>query len=208
VFAATRRPYVPDAPVTFGNNDTFGTRLVNVNVVVAEHNPGAVGVRFGGAQMFLLQDVGISLADGHAGIDHNANLLQRVTVRGGQFGMLAFAATPVWQTTVLDSSFPGQQVAAIRLHTDAKLSIVRTRFADAAAADGTTSLVATLTFTAQGTRTVVEVPITVRVGNRQPRPRHPGDRLLGAVRQRRDQRRRRQRFGRPASPAPATRSPP
>ncbi|CAM3281643.1 glycosyl hydrolase family 28-related protein [Occultella aeris] len=133
VFAATRRPYVPDAPVTFGNNDTFGTGLVNVNIVVAEHNPGAIGVRFGGAQMFLLQDVGISLADGYAGIDHNANLLQRVTVRGGQFGMLAFAATPGWQTTVLDSSFSGQEVAAIRLHTDAKLSIVRTRFADAAA---------------------------------------------------------------------------
>ncbi|WP_163543147.1 glycosyl hydrolase family 28-related protein [Occultella kanbiaonis] len=133
VFAATRRPFVPGTPVTFGNNDTFGTGLVNVNIVVAEHNPGAVGVRFGGAQMFLLQDVGITLADGYAGIDHNANLLQRVTVRGGQFGLLAFAASPGWQTTILDSTFTGQQVAAIRLHTDAKLSIVRTRFADAAA---------------------------------------------------------------------------
>ena len=130
VFAAVRRPWSEDGPITFGNNDTFGTGLVNVDIAVDEGNPGAVGVRFGGAQMFVLQDVDIDLADGYAGIDHNANLIQRVNVRGGEFGLLAFAASPGWQTSILDTTFSGQAQAAIRLHTDAKLSIIRTRVTD------------------------------------------------------------------------------
>ena len=96
-------------------------------------NPAAVGVRFGGAQMFLLQDVDIHVGDGYAGIDHNANLVQRVNVYGGAVGLLAYAASPGWQTTVLDSSFVGQREAAVRLHTDSKLSLIRDRFADAPA---------------------------------------------------------------------------
>ncbi|MPV35460.1 glycosyl hydrolase family 28-related protein [Georgenia subflava] len=130
VFAAVRRPWSENGTITFGNNDTFGTGLVNVDITVDEGNPGAVGVRFGGAQMFLLQDVDIDMGDGYAGIDHNANLIQRVNVRGGQFGLLAFAASPGWQTTIIDSSFTGQAESGIRLHTDAKLSIIRTRFTD------------------------------------------------------------------------------
>lgn len=130
VFAATRRPVDFDGATSFGNNDTFGTGLVNVDITVAEGNPGAVGVRFSGAQMFVLQDVDIDMGDGYAGIDHNANLIQRVNVTGGRVGMLAYAASPGWQTTILDSSFTRHAEAAIRLHTDAKLSILRTRFAD------------------------------------------------------------------------------
>lgn len=132
VFAATRRPYAPDGTITFGNNDTFGTGLINLDVRVADGNPSAVGVRFGGAQMFLLQDVDIDMGDGYAAIDHNANLIQRVNIHGGQVGMLAYAASPGWQTTIIDSTFTGQQDAAIQLHTDAKLSIIRTRFASSA----------------------------------------------------------------------------
>lgn len=130
VFAAVRRPFVEGGPVTFGNNDTFATGLVNVDITVGPGNPGAVGVRFGGAQMFLLQDVDIDMGDGHAAVDHNANLLQRVNVTGGRYGLLAFAASPGWQTTIVDSTFTGQSEAAILLHTDAKLSIIRNRFTD------------------------------------------------------------------------------
>lgn len=130
VFAATRRPVDFAGAVTFGNNDTFGTGLVNVDLSVGAGNPDAIGVRFGGAQLFLLQDVDIDMGDGYAGIDHNANLMQRVNVRGGRVGLLAFAASPGWQTTIMDSSFTGQSEVAILLHTDAKLSLVRTRVAD------------------------------------------------------------------------------
>jgi hypothetical protein len=133
LFAALRRPYQPGTPRTFGNNDTFGTGLINVDIRIGPGNPAAVAVRFSGAQMFLLQDVDIHVGDGYAGIDHNANLIQRVNVYGGAVGLLAYAASPGWQTTVLDSSFVGQREAAVRLHTDSKLSLIRDRFADAPA---------------------------------------------------------------------------
>ncbi|HEY0700484.1 MAG TPA: glycosyl hydrolase family 28-related protein, partial [Micromonospora sp.] len=133
LFVATRRPYQPGTTPTFGNNDTFGTGLVNLDIRIGAGNPAAVAVRFSGAQMFLLQDLDIHVGDGYAGIDHNANLIQRVRVTGGAVGLLGYAASPGWQTTLLDTTFTGQREAAIRLHTDSKLSLIRNRFADAPA---------------------------------------------------------------------------
>ncbi|MFI6821916.1 glycosyl hydrolase family 28-related protein [Micromonospora sp. NPDC050187] len=133
LFVATRRPYQPGTTPTFGNNDTFGTGLVNLDIRIGAGNPAAVAVRFSGAQMFVLQDLDIHVGDGYAGIDHNANLIQRVRVDGGAVGLLAYAASPGWQTTLLDTTFTGQREAAIRLHTDSKLSLIRNRFADAPA---------------------------------------------------------------------------
>jgi hypothetical protein len=130
LFVATRRPVGFSGDVSFGNNDTFGTSLVNVNVTVADGNPAAVGIRFSGAQLFMLQDVDFDMGDGLAAIHHNANLIQRVNVTGGRVGMLAWAATPGWQTTIMDSSFTGQREAAIRTNTDAKLSVLRTTISD------------------------------------------------------------------------------
>ncbi|MEU4779757.1 glycosyl hydrolase family 28-related protein [Micromonospora sp. NPDC023633] len=133
LFAALRRPFQPDAPRSFGNNDTFGTGLINLDIRIEPGNPAAVAVRFSGAQMFVLQDLDIHVGTGYAGIDHNANLIQRVNVHGGTVGMLAFAASPGWQTTLLDTTFTGQREAAIKLHTDSKLSLIRNRFVDSPA---------------------------------------------------------------------------
>ncbi|MEH1015318.1 glycosyl hydrolase family 28-related protein [Micromonospora sp. CPCC 206060] len=130
LFAALRRPYQPDTTPSFGNNDTFGTGLVNLDIRIGPGNPAAVAVRFSGAQMFVLADLDIHVGDGYAGIDHNANLIQRVNVYGGTVGMLAFAASPGWQTTLLDTTFSGQREAAVKLHTDSKLSLIRNRFVD------------------------------------------------------------------------------
>lgn len=130
VFVATRRPVEFGGDRTFGNNDTFGTGLVNVDLTVAAGNPAAVGIRFSGAQLFLLQDVDFDMGDGYAAIHHQANLIQRVRVTGGRVGLLAWAASPGWQTTVMDSTFTGQTEAAIRSHTDAKLSVLRTTISD------------------------------------------------------------------------------
>ncbi|MEU6074205.1 glycosyl hydrolase family 28-related protein [Micromonospora sp. NPDC047074] len=133
LFAALRRPHEPGAARSFGNNDTFGTGLVNLDIRIGSGNPAAVAVRFSGAQMFVLQDLDIHVGDGYAGIDHNANLIQRVNVYGGTVGMLAFAASPGWQTTLLDTTFSGQREAAVKLHTDSKLSLIRNRFLDSPA---------------------------------------------------------------------------
>ncbi|TCC41226.1 glycosyl hydrolase family 28-related protein [Kribbella speibonae] len=129
VFSFRRRPV--GGPVSYANNDTFGSGLINVDIAIGAGNPQAIAVRFGGAQLCLLQDLDLDVGDGWAGIDHNANLIQRVRVRGGAVGLNAYAASAGWPTTVLDCRFTGQRETAIRANNDAKLVIVRTVLADA-----------------------------------------------------------------------------
>ncbi|MEV6104294.1 glycosyl hydrolase family 28-related protein [Streptomyces sp. NPDC051940] len=128
VFSFRRRPV--GGPVAYANNDTFGSALVNVDIEIAAGNPDALAVRFGGAQLCLLQDLDISVGDGRAGIDHNANLIHRVRVTGGEVGLQAYAASAGWQTTVLDCRFEGQRRAAVAMANDAKLVVVRTAIAN------------------------------------------------------------------------------
>ena len=124
VFAFRRRPV--GGVITYANNDTFGSGLINFDIAIGPGNPDAIAVRFAGAQLCLLQDLDIDVGDGWAGIDHNANLIQRVRVRGGAVGLNAFAASAGWQTTVLDCRFTDQRETAIRTNNDAKLVLVRT----------------------------------------------------------------------------------
>jgi pectate lyase-like protein len=123
LFAFRRRPV--GGPVAYANNDTFGTALVNLDIEIGPGNPDAIGVRFGGAQLCLLQDLDISVGDGRTGIDHNANLIHRVRVTGGEVGLAAYAASAGWQTTVLDCRFTDQRRAAVTMFNDAKLTVVR-----------------------------------------------------------------------------------
>jgi hypothetical protein len=129
LFSFRRRPV--GGPIAYANNDTFGSGLINFDLMIAPGNPDAIAVRFGGAQLCLLQDLDIDAGDGFAGIDHNANLIQRVRVRGGAVGLNAYAASAGWQTTVLDCRFTGQRETAIRTNNDAKLVLVRTVLSDA-----------------------------------------------------------------------------
>lgn len=128
VFAFRRRPY--GAVLTYANNDTFGSGLVNLDITIEAGNPDAVAVRFGGAQLCILQDLDITVGDGFAGVDHNANVLQRVRINGGEIGLNAFAASAGWPTTVVDCRFTGQRRAAVVANNDAKLVLVRNAFAD------------------------------------------------------------------------------
>ncbi|MEO3848610.1 glycosyl hydrolase family 28-related protein [Streptomyces sp. B8F3] len=126
VFSFRRRPV--GGPVSYANNDTFGSGLVNLDIRIGPGNPDAIAVRFGGAQLCLLQDLDIDAGDARAGIDHNANLIHRVRVRGGEVGLHAYAASAGWQTTLLDCRFEGQRRAAVSMFNDAKLVVVRTAF--------------------------------------------------------------------------------
>ncbi|MFE6772512.1 glycosyl hydrolase family 28-related protein [Streptomyces fimicarius] len=123
LFGFLRRPL--GGPVSYANNDTFGTALINLEIRIGPGNPDAMGVRFGGAQLCLLQDLDIEVGDGLCGIDHNANLIHRVRVTGGQVGLRAWAASAGWQTTLLDCRFTGQSHAAVTMSNDAKLVVVR-----------------------------------------------------------------------------------
>ncbi|RIQ22295.1 glycosyl hydrolase family 28-related protein [Jiangella rhizosphaerae] len=129
VFSFRRRPV--GGPVTYANNDTFGSGLVNLDIRIEPGNPDTFAVRFAGAQLCILQDLDIHVGEGHTGIDHNANLIQRVRVFGGEIGFHAYAASAGWQTTLLDCRFEGQRRMSVRLFNDAKLVVVRTVFAGA-----------------------------------------------------------------------------
>ncbi|NUT38184.1 MAG: hypothetical protein HOV79_34475 [Hamadaea sp.] len=128
VFSFRRRPY--GGPITYANNDTFGTALINVDIRIGPGNPDAIAVRFGGAQLCLAQDIDIDVGDGRIGIDHNANLIQRVRVTGGEVGFFAYAASAGWQTTLLDCRFTGQRRTAVAMFNDAKLVVVRAGIGD------------------------------------------------------------------------------
>ncbi|WP_199546252.1 glycosyl hydrolase family 28-related protein [Streptomyces sp. N35] len=123
MFGFLRRPV--GGPVSYANNDTFGSALVNLDLRIEPGNPDALAVRFGGAQLCILQDLDIEVGEGLAGIDHNANLIQRVRVFGGEVGFQAYAASAGWQTTLLDCRFEGQRTAAVTMFNDAKLTVVR-----------------------------------------------------------------------------------
>ncbi|NGN69893.1 hypothetical protein G5C51_39150 [Streptomyces sp. A7024] len=123
VFGFLRRPV--GGPVSYANNDTFGTALINLDITIGAGNPDAMAVRFGGAQLCLLQDLDIKVGDGLSGIDHNANLIHRVRITGGEVGLQAWAASAGWQTTVLDCRFSGQRRTAVAMGNDAKLVVVR-----------------------------------------------------------------------------------
>ncbi|SDU46352.1 glycosyl hydrolase family 28-related protein [Jiangella alkaliphila] len=129
LFSFRRRPF--GGVLTYANNDTFGSGLVNLDIVVEPGNPNTFAVRFAGAQLCLLQDMDIHVGEGHTGIDHNANLIQRVRVFGGEIGFHAYAASAGWQTTLLDCRFEGQRGMNVRMFNDAKLVVVRSVFAGA-----------------------------------------------------------------------------
>ena len=116
--------------MTYANNDTFGSGLINLDIAFGPCNPlsdrGPLR-----CQLCVLQDLDLEVGDGWAGVDHNANLIQRVRVTGGAVGLNAFAASAGWQTTVLDCRVTGQRETAIRTNNDAKLVLVRTVLADA-----------------------------------------------------------------------------
>ncbi|WNI21038.1 glycosyl hydrolase family 28-related protein [Streptomyces sp. ITFR-16] len=123
LFGFVRRPL--GGPVSYANNDTFGTALINLDIRISPGNPDAMAVRSGGAQLCLLQDLDIEVGEGLCGIDHNANLVQRVRIRGGEVGLQAWAASAGWQTTLLDCRFTDQRRAAVTMGSDAKLVVIR-----------------------------------------------------------------------------------
>ncbi|MFW6722634.1 hypothetical protein ACHZ98_21190 [Streptomyces sp. MAR4 CNY-716] len=51
--------------MSYANNDTSGSGPVNLDIRIGPGNPDAIAVRFGGAQLCLLQDLDIGAGDRH-----------------------------------------------------------------------------------------------------------------------------------------------
>lgn len=140
VFFAGRRsaepPTVPDNVGLSGgdfnvsneaNPGTFYSALSNVDFDIQGGNPAAVAIRGRYAQHCYLAHIDFHLGDALAGIHDIGNSADDLRFFGGQFGIITRTPSPGWQFTLLDSSFEGQQQAAIRTHATG-LTLIRPSF--------------------------------------------------------------------------------
>jgi sugar lactone lactonase YvrE len=106
---------------------TFYSALSNVDIEIADGNPGAVGVRAHYAQHCYLAHMDFRIGSGLAGIHDGGNVALDLHFSGGKYAIWTRKPSPGWQFTVIDSSFEGQSEAAIREH-EAGLTLIRPRF--------------------------------------------------------------------------------
>src|ERR1700756_1393850 len=106
---------------------TFYSAMSNLDIEIADGNPGAVGVRARYAQHCFLAHMDFRIGSGLAGIHDGGNVAQDVHFYGGQYGIWTRKPSPGWQFTIVDATFEGQRVAAIREH-EAGLTLIRPHF--------------------------------------------------------------------------------
>ena len=109
------------------NPGTFYSAMSNVDIEIGDGNPGAVGVRGRYAQHCYLAHIDFNIGSGFAGIHDTGNIADDLHFHGGKYGIVMHTPSPGWQYTLLDSSFDGQSVAAIKTH-DAGLTLIRPEF--------------------------------------------------------------------------------
>ena len=116
-----------DVPMIDANPGTFYSAMSNVDFEMGEGNPAAVGIRFHAAQHCFLTHMEFRIGSGLAGLHDVGNEAEDLHFVGGQYGIMTRKPSPGWQFTLLDSSFDGQRVAAIKEH-EAGLTMVGDTF--------------------------------------------------------------------------------
>jgi sugar lactone lactonase YvrE len=116
-----------DVPVIDANPGTFYSTMSNVDFEVGAGNPAAVGIRFHVAQHCYLTHMDFHMGSGLAALHDVGNEAEDLHFYGGQYGIMTRKPSPGWQFTLLDSTFEGQTVAAIKEH-EAGLTMIHDRF--------------------------------------------------------------------------------
>ena len=106
---------------------TFYSAMSNIDIEIGDGNPGAVGVRARYAQHCYLSHVEFRIGSGLAGIHDGGNEAEDVRFVGGQYGIITRKPSPGWQFTLVDATFEGHKVAAIREH-EAGLTLIHPVF--------------------------------------------------------------------------------
>src|ERR1700739_2041107 len=115
---------VPDA-----NPGTFYSAMSNVDFDLGSGNPAAVAIRFHVAQHCYLSHINFHIRSGLAALKDIGNESEDLHFYGGKYGIVTVMPSPGWQYTLLDSTFEGQSVAAIKEH-QAGLTLVHDWFRD------------------------------------------------------------------------------
>jgi len=108
---------------------TFYSAMNNVDIEIADGNPGAVGIRGRYAQHCYLAHMDFRLGTALAGIHDGGNVATDLHFWGGKYGIWTRKPSPGWQYTIIDSTFEGQSESAIREH-EAGLTLIRPEFKD------------------------------------------------------------------------------
>jgi hypothetical protein len=124
---------VPPAEVVDANPGTFYSAMSNIDLEIGHGNPGAVGIRFHVAQHCYLAHMDFRIGSGLAALHDIGNEAEDLHFYGGQFGIITIKPSPGWQFTLLDSTFEGQHVAAIKEH-EAGLTLIHDAFKNVPAA--------------------------------------------------------------------------
>jgi sugar lactone lactonase YvrE len=109
------------------NPGTFYSALANIDFEIQDGNPGAIGIRAYYAQHCYLAHIDFHINGGHAGIGQADNEAEDLHFYGGDYGIMTMRPSPSWQFTLLDSTFEGQRLAAIKSQ-EAGLTLVRDTF--------------------------------------------------------------------------------
>jgi sugar lactone lactonase YvrE len=106
---------------------TFYSAISNIDLEIQDGNPAAVGVRARYAQHCYMAHMDIRIGSAMAGIHDGGNEAEDVHFHGGQYGIVTRKPSPGWQFTLVDVSFDGQKVAAIKTH-EAGLTLIHPQF--------------------------------------------------------------------------------
>ena len=123
------RPKNPGDPVPDANPGTFYSAVSNIDIVIQDGNPAAVGVRFHAAQHCYLAHMSFQIGSGLAGVEEVGNEAEDLHFTGGEYGIMAHKTSPSWPFVLLDSAFSGQRKAGI-LSSETGLTLIRDQFAN------------------------------------------------------------------------------
>jgi hypothetical protein len=117
----------PSSDVIDANPGTFYSAMSNIDFEIGEGNPSAVGIRFHIAQHCYLAHMDFHIGSGLAALHDIGNAAEDLHFYGGQYGIITRKPSPGWQFTLLDSTFEGQSIAAIKEH-EAGLTLIHDQF--------------------------------------------------------------------------------
>lgn len=125
LFFVDERP--PDGQPQDASEFTFFSAVSNIDFEIGAGNPAAVAIRFNVAQHSFVAHANFNLAGARAAIQQVGNQAYDIHVHGGQYGIETEKTSPAWQFLLMDSTFDGQQIAAIKTQ-EAGMTLIRDRF--------------------------------------------------------------------------------
>ena len=117
----------PNKTIPDANAGTFYSAMSNVDFDLGSGNPAAIAIRFHVAQHCFLSHINFHIRSGLAALKDVGNESEDLHFYGGKYGIVTIKTSPGWQYTLLDSTFEGQSVAAIKEH-EAGITLVHDSF--------------------------------------------------------------------------------